>query len=499
MQYFIYRFLPFYFRRAKGLTLLERMKFHVRLIKILAPIILLVTISSCKKFVDIDPPPTQLVTATVFNNNEAATSAMTGIYSQMYLNTESYHLSQNTGLLSDELIAHSNLPSQRQFYTNSMVASSIQGPWKNAYSYIYQANAILEAVTNNSALNEAVAKQLKGEALFVRAFWHFYLTNCYGDVPLVTSSNYVTNSSLSRTSKSSVYEQVVVDLQAAQGLLSDQFVDASDTTVTLDRVRPTKWAASALMARTYLYIGNWAGAESAATAVIENSSMFQLVPLSGVFLSNSMEAIWQIATPLPTTVNTLDGQYYVLTAAPSTSGANSSTLSPFLLDSFETNDGRYAAWVDSITIRGNTYYFPSKYKGNKLNFSGDVTEYTMVLRLAELYLIRAEARAHLNNVSEGLDDLNTIRSRANLSMFPATSDPEVLLAAILKERKIELFSEWGHRWFDLIRTNNITEVMSLVTPVKSNGSVTWNAFDSLYPIPQSELLIDPNLVQNEGY
>jgi hypothetical protein len=453
-------------------------------------------ITGCKKFVEIPPPETQLVTTGVFSNSASATAATTAIYSQMYSNWVSYTISQSTGLLGDELTGYSTFTPQTQYYENAMIATKANGEWANAYNYIYQANAIITALNNNAAISAAVIQQLTGEAAFIRAFWFFYLTNCYGDVPLITTTDYRVNGTMARTPKSEVMQQVVADLKDAKELLSSNFVDASDTLTTEDRVRPTKWAATALLARVYLYTGDWANAEVQATTVITNTDQFGLEPdLNSVFFKNSKEAIWQITTPLPAyDYNTQDGFYYILLGAPSNANYGSSTLSPQLLNSFDSADQRKANWVSSISENGTDYYFPYKYK---VSMSQDITEFTMVLRLAEQYLIRAEARAQQNNLSGAQADLNVIRTRAGLPNTTATTQTG-LLSAILNERQWELFTEWGHRWFDLIRTNNINAVMRVLTPLKGG---TWDpdCHQALYPIPQSDRNANPNLSQNTGY
>jgi len=119
----------------------------------------------------------------------------------------------------------------------------------------------------------------------------------------------------------------------------------------------------------------------------------------------------------------------------------------------------------------------------------------MVLRLAEQYLIRAEARAQQNNVGGAQSDLNTIRTRAGLPNTTA-NDKTSLLAAIIHERQVELFSEWGHRWLDLKRSGNLDAMMAVVAPAKG---ATWSSNWQWYPIPSYEIVQDPNLVQNPGY
>ena len=116
----------------------------------------------------------------------------------------------------------------------------------------------------------------------------------------------------------------------------------------------------------------------------------------------------------------------------------------------------------------------------------------MVLRLAEQYLIRAEARAQQNNISGSQSDLNLIRNRAGL-VNTAANDKTALLTAIEHERQVELFTEWGHRWLDLKRTNRADAVLG---PIKAPN---WQPTDMLYPIPQTQIANDPNVHQNPGY
>jgi hypothetical protein len=116
----------------------------------------------------------------------------------------------------------------------------------------------------------------------------------------------------------------------------------------------------------------------------------------------------------------------------------------------------------------------------------------MVLRLAEQYLIRAEARAEQNELTGAASDLNIIRMRAGLNPTTATSQADIL-TAIQHERRVELFTEWGHRWFDLRRWGTAVPLLSSEKP----NSVTED--DLLYPVPQSEISVNSNLTQNPGY
>lgn len=464
----------------------------------LLPFFLSFTVS-CKKFVEIPPPSNQVLSSGVFSNQSAATAAQTGIYTQMETFLESYNSSLNNGLLADELTNYSTATTLNEYYLNSMTAANITQPWTDGYNYIYQANAVISGLQDYSGISAAVVQQLKGEALFTRAFWYFYLTECYGAIPLPTTGNYSVNATLGRPPQPQVYQQITADLINAENLLSSNYVDATDTTVTMDRIRPTKWAAAAMLARTYLFAGNYDSAEQQATVVINNTALYQLSGLDSVFLANSSEAIWQIPPVEPSSnPATPDAEYFILLSAPQSAGGattNCTTISPQLMSAFESGDNRMSQWINSYFDGAINWYFPYKYKVY-LTPGGTIPEYTMVLRLGEQYLIRAEAYAQQGNFGGAVTDLNRIRSRAGLSNYSGSMDKASLLTAIWHERQVELFTEWGARWFDLQRTNTINNVMSIVTPQKGGS---WNPSWVLYPIPLTEINIDHNLTQNANY
>lgn len=162
---------------------------------------------------------------------------------------------------------------------------------------------------------------------------------------------------------------------------------------------------------------------------------------------------------------------------------------------------RRSVWVDSTDYTLNNvtsrYLFPYKYKTGKHNRvpGGTATEYYMVLRLAEQYLIRAEANALGGQLGLAINDLNALRRRAGLGDLSNTLNKEQVLAAVAKERQTELFAEWGHRWMDLKRTGKATEVLSAI-PYKQ----PWRGdYQLLYPIPVEEIRKDHFLTQNPNY
>jgi hypothetical protein len=462
---------------------------------------------SCKKFVEVNVPETQQVTSTVFEDNQSATAALFNIFPAMMSinNPTPYEISLYMGLSADELTNYSNLPGLSQFYQNTL--NSLDAPsnvlWAQAYNYIYQANAVYEGCNNSTKLTPAVKQQLMGEALFIRAFWNFYLVNLYGDVPNLTTTDYIKNKIIKRSDKAGVYNQIISDLKIAEENLSETYLDPNYNT-TEERLRPNKYTASALLARVYLFTKNYIDAEEQSDMVISNTSLYEPVSLDATFLKNSKEAIWQLAMSGPNynSINTTEGRGYILSDDPSASydNNNSSALSKQQLDAFEDGDLRKTSWISKYTNSTVTpnidYFFPNKYK---IQFGTDIYEYTMVMRLGEQFLIRAEARAQQNNLNGAIDDIDIIRYRANLPLIkninPGISK-DALLRAILKERQTELFTEWGHRWLDLKRTEKVNDVMSVVTALKGGN---WSTNFQLWPIPAIERQNDQNLTQNPGY
>jgi hypothetical protein len=292
-----------------------------------------------------------------------------------------------------------------------------------------------------------------------------------------------------KTSQSLIYKQIIQDLKDAQTGLPVGYSIYGGY-----RDRATQVAATALLARVYLYTSDWADAETASSNVIANASYSLVGNLNNVFIKNSTEAILQFAT---------DSAHYPALAEPAaiiplqpTTGRPSYFITSQLLNAFELNDLRKTDWTNATkyTVSGTTttYYYPYKYKIG-VGTLNNAPEFYMAIRLAEMYLIRAEARGQLNNnLSGAINDLNTIRQRAMLLPLSNALTQSQVLAAVVQERRVELFSEWGHRWLDLKRTNQASSVLG---PLKSG----WTNNAQLYPIPVTEIRANPNLIQNPGY
>jgi hypothetical protein len=477
--------------------MIMKAKYYVR---VLALIFGIVTICGmgCKKFVEADLPIDKVTAKAVFSSVGSASAALSNIY--YLLNNKivvagSAGASAMNGLSSDELILQD--PGNQfldALFTNSLSSKNdgINGYWRDCYDLIFRINSIIEGVQSSKGIPAGAKNELIGQSKFLRAYVFFYLVNEYGAVPLVLTTDYKVNTLLPRSDASKVYDQIIADLTGAQNLLGDNYLKPDLMTVTTERVTANKAVATALLARVYLYTQQWQKANEEATKVISNPAYSINLPLDQVFLMNSSEAIWQVEGDVSLGQNTVDGGFFI----PQIPGQIPTVyLSNSLLNAFATGDNRRLAWVDSVVVGSDTFYYPFKYKKRRLDPSSSVTtEYAMMLRLGEQYLIRAEALAHLNDIAGATADLNAIRTRAGLSAINPL-DQASLLTAIEKERQVELFTESGHRWFDLKRTGRVDAVLA---PIKGGD---WQSTDQLFPIPSDEFLKDPGLRghQNPGY
>jgi hypothetical protein len=459
---------------------------------------------SCRKMVTIDEPINSITTTQMFTTDAQAATGMAGVYTAMTNSPLSFSNGYTTllaGMSSDELFYYGTgdvnilafSPNQLLFansYTSTL--------WSNAYKTIYNANSVIEGIAGSATLSDSTRNRLTAEAKFVRAFCYFYLTNLFGDVPLALTVDFNKTRYMARTPASEVYQQIIQDLKDAQSVLSTSY----PTPFGKERIVPNKWVATALLARVYLYTGDYTNAAAQAGAVIANSSVYNLeADPNSVFLTGSKEAIWQLKQSVtdPTIRNcTMEG--YTILPNPLATGLAHYCLTASLLNAFEAGDRRRTAWVNSTTSASTGLnYFPFKYKTGIYNAvaSATATEYYMVLRLAEMYLIRAEAEVNgaTGGAAAAITDLNVLRSRAGLTALSASLTTPQVVTAVAHERQVELFAEWGHRWLDLKRTGQAHSVLSAIS-----GKQPWAGdYQLLYPIPLAEIQADPLLQQNPNY
>ena len=189
--------------------------------------------SGCTKFVQVGPPQNLITSSATYADDATAISVVRGIYSQMINNAgfasgTAASITARCGLSADELKNYSADPTTQAFYTNALSATNFsQVLWQEPYKFINNANAVIEGLSGSTAITAAVKSELTGEAKFIRAFCYFYLINLFGDVPLITTTNYQVNAHAERTTAGSVYTQIIADLHDAQMLLPDDYSTGS--------------------------------------------------------------------------------------------------------------------------------------------------------------------------------------------------------------------------------------------------------------------------------
>lgn len=448
-------------------------------------LICLLFLLGCEDYLEVEDPLGQVNSAEVFQDETTATAAVTTLYGKLrdevLLTGKSEGLSALMGVYSDELIYYGlGGEPMDNFYQHQIFSDNalVENLWNGSYSLIYITNAILEGLGASNDLDPEIRKQLRGETLFVRSLVYFYLAELFGEIPYPTGTDYEVNRSLAKQPVSMIYGNIIADLNEAQGLLGSSYVSE-------ERVRANKMVAAALLSRIYLYMEQWDLAVLQSTTLI-NDPNFILEPIvEEEFLKESSSAIFQFM-PKAAGDNAQEAQTFLFAFGP----PPFVSLNPQWVENMEPNDLRREYWIGEITDGNETWYYPNKYK-LKEN-TGTSMEYSVIFRLSEQYLIRAEALARLGNLTSAKEDLDVVRNRAGLLDSGATTQSEVL-AAIQRERDHELFSELGHRWFDIKRTGLANEILA---PIKAG----WKPTDVILPLPENELLMNPNLKpQNPGY
>ena len=468
---------------------------------ILAVCVLLLPGIGCNKFLNQPLPSGEITQANAFVSDNSISAVVTGNFMNM-VNEGFFNGGENNFAMYADEIQYYNPVSPTSllflYYLNELVVNDANF-WTPMYNQIYAVNAALAGIQGTTATLD-YKNQWLGESYFNRAVVYFYLTNLYGPVPLALTTDYAVTNVLARAPQTQVYQQIVSDLQQARNLLNYSYTNAYGAS-TSDRVRPDRYSATAMLAKVYLYEQQWDSAEMMADSVIANTSTYALQPLSSVFTTNGKETIWSIEIPVTNTAPQQFLNYIGGMPAPIPAGKSLSTYSVYsildtaLVNTFEPGDGRLTTWVrsDSITgSPGSTFYSPYKY-----NTLSTTAQLPIVLRLGELYLIRAEARAQQGNIAGAQSDLNAVRNRAGLGSTTA-ADEASLLTAIMHERRVELFTEGGNRFFDLKRWGTIDSVMTAYDVIKGSGA-SWSDYKQLLPLPSNDLQQDANLNQNTGY
>lgn len=384
---------------------------------------------------------------------------------------------------ADNLIHQGTFSQYRELGTKriSSANASVATLWTAIYNTVYIANFIMERLPTIPGVPAAERSRVMGSAHFLRGYAYFIALFSYGGVPQVLTTDIETNRNIPRASREAILDLIVADYNEALNLLPDEIGPAY----------AGKYTVRAALARLNLYLGNWSDAETFATAVID-SDLYQLEPNFSNLVNTDFtnEAILEVG--------------YTLTDDPGSStniGLNNlfrsrreiipSNEVVVALGSSESGDRFSSMTFELADLNGSDNGWSVAKYGTADQDNNNV----VVFRLAEMYLIRAEARAQLDKVSgdnSAQSDINVLRARAHAPAITSVSKTQ-MIRLIEEERRYELAFE-GHRWYDLVRTGRASAVMSAFSP-------NWRDVYELWPIPQGELQTNPALVgnQNPGY
>jgi len=437
-------------------------------------------LTSCEKFLDVTPKELTSDEITITDENSAKT-AVRGLYNQLGSNGYYGYTFQTLGFFSGDNIQYVGSQTVNQQLTNHDVKAdlgAVSTAWAAIYNTINRANNILSkvpAIAVTSTFTDAIKNQLLGEAHFVRALSYFDLARTWGGVQIVLEPTVspTDRTGVKRSSVAETYAQVLDDLTKAEALLPE----------TVNRIRATKKTVWALRARYHLYQQQWQEAETYATKIISDNVNYKLhSPWSSFFANNAQatpESVFELYYST-TSTNNEASQWQ-----PSTKGGvgwikPSGSIVTLLND--PNTGGTRNSLLQRVVISGVENWFGNLY------YRTNGTDPAYLIRVAELYLLRAEARTQLNKTPEAIQDLVAIRQSAGVTQpIAAGISKEELLLVIENENRLEFALE-NHRWYDLVRTKRAGPVLGIADPNKL-----------LLPLPFGEVIVDPNLEQNPGY
>jgi len=435
------------------------------------------TIISCNKILDVKPT-SSVATEDAIKDKAGIEHALLGSYNALQATGLYYLNAMIVGDLAADNVTHTGtMMEYSQIEKKPIPAenSIVEGMWSGAYNGINSVNNILVKLPAISGLTPDEANNYEGEALFIRALLHYYLATYFGGVPIQTQPTLdLSHIYIARNTLADVYNQVISDLTTAKEKLSSVKVKG----------RANRYAASALLAKVYLSKFQQLGdPPSAALAVAWADTVlvkggYSLAPdYTSLFnpKNNTNESIFEVAFDLQN--YTRLAQYYF---SRTLSGRYEIAPTSSLIQSYENADTlRLAAAVAYDTTNKQPYGF--KY----IDVAGG-TDHVYVFRLAEMYLIKAEALAYSGgDITSIQNNINAIRHRVGIDSVTVATIPE--LKQIIENECRHEFAFEGHRWPDLVRTKRAVAVLGI------------NEKYTLFPIPLSEKQTNNLMEQNPGY
>lgn len=456
---------------------------------------LLVTATGCEKLLDKEPVDSLSIEET-FKDLPGAKTALAGAYYSLL------EVFQPNVMVYPDLaggnIKYSKTTSLRleDVYHFAQIADdcTMNSAYSSLYSVLNNVNNIIKYTPGVADATALQVNRIMAEARCLRALLHFTLVRLYarpynhtvdsshnGIVvnlqPLLVSDPYPVRANIDAT-----YDAITSDLETAIELFAN-------TSGALTGGNSSNYfnvySARALLAKVYLYKGNWQEAYRYANLTIVSNYYTLLSNANYVssWSSNnaSSESVFEIAIESTYTGTSL-GAYYGFSGTYQQFAATND-----IMDLYTATDVRGKT---SLFKQSGTYYFTRKYEKD-----GTSTTPLKLLRLSEIYLIRAEAAAELGSTQQANDDLEVVRKRADPTATPLALTGTALIEAILTERRKELAFE-GNLLFDLARRK---KSVSRLDCNAQACSVDYNDYRMLLPIPKISVTVNGNLAQNEKY
>lgn len=443
--------------------------------------VLILTSTACTNI--LEPEPIDLLTDdVVLNEPKDVPNVEIGLYSAFRNIVPSTVIAGDA--TADMLIHNGTFTQYRELGTKQITSAnaSVAALWGSIYNTVYISNFIIEKLPTVPGVKTSDVNRVLGSAHFIRGYAYFVALHTFGGVPKVTETTIDANRNISRATKDELVNFILADFTEALGKLPKEPSSSAYA---------GEFAVRAMLAKFYLYKKEYAKAEQYASDVIA-SELYTLEPEFQTLVTEDFtdEAILEAG--------------YTLSDDPGTSGnIGLNNLFVGRREIIPSNQAVVALASNESGDRFSTISFNvNQLKGNDNGWS--VAKYgtadqdnnnVVALRLGEMYLIRAEARAQLGKVtgaSSAQEDINILRTRANAPLITAANQSQ-MIQLIEQERLYELAYE-GNRWYDLVRTGRAKEVMSAF-------SGNWQDKFEVWPIPQREILNNPALAgnQNPGY
>jgi tetratricopeptide (TPR) repeat protein len=493
-----------------------------RTINITSAVAFFILLSACKKSFLTKVPESDLTTGNYYSTAIDAENGLTGAYNVLVTGAGSfggnfypYDNFMNTDGRSDNCYVNGDNVTAEQPLENFTVTaanSNVQRDWQELYNDIKAANAVLD---NVPALNDPAwagtnrKAQILGEAKYLRAMAYYWLVTQWGDCPIILSVTNGGNFYPARNKAADVYAQIIADLKSADSVLLS-------TPYNGQIGRATQGAADALLAKTYAQMGDYQNCLTYCNKVI-NSGTYALLPnfkdLWGTTHKNSSESIFELQYS-GSTYSFWGVELFAYVAADgwpkrdigSADLVNAFTAAGDVVRASATFNWQIANASFNMPANAWDATKPIPFM-NKLPDPGgwNSPDNIILIRLADIILLAAEANNQLGNTTDAITQLNTIRSRAKLPATTATNKAD-LAVAILNERRLELAHECT-RWNDLLRAdaNGTINLVTLMNGQKDSygNTIPYNMnadkHQYLFPIPQQDRSLNKNLTQNNGY